>query len=59
MWNEKAKLVPVIKGATGTISKLLKQYLRNILGKKEIKELKKKKKKEKMGREGKAGKKKV
>jgi len=45
MWNEKAKLVPVIKGATGTISKLLKQYLRNILGKKEIKELKKKKKK--------------
>jgi len=41
MWNVKAKVIPVIIGATGTISKSLKQYLRNILGKREIKELQK------------------
>jgi len=29
MWNVKAKLIPVITGATGTISKLLRQYLSN------------------------------
>jgi hypothetical protein len=34
--------IPVITGATGTISKSLKQYLRNITGKHEIKELQKK-----------------
>jgi hypothetical protein len=28
-----AKVIPVIKGATGTISKLLRQYLSNILWK--------------------------
>jgi hypothetical protein len=39
MWNEKAKVIPVIIGATGTISKSLKQYLSNIPGKNEIKEL--------------------
>jgi hypothetical protein len=35
----KAKVVPVIMGATGTISKSLRQYLSNIPGKHEIKEL--------------------
>jgi hypothetical protein len=39
MWNVKAKVTPVIIGATGTISKSLIQYLSNILGKNEIKEL--------------------
>ena len=36
MWNVKAKLIPVIIGATGTVSKSLKQYLSNIPGKHEI-----------------------
>jgi hypothetical protein len=39
MWNVKAKVIPVITGATGTISKSLTQYLSNILGKHKIKEL--------------------
>jgi hypothetical protein len=39
MWNEKGRLIPVITGANGTISKSLRQYLRNIPGKHEIKEL--------------------
>ena len=39
MWNVKAKVIPVIRGATGTISKSLKQYLSNITGKHEIKEI--------------------
>jgi hypothetical protein len=42
MWNIKAKVIPVIIGATGTISKSFTQYLSNILGKYEIKELQKK-----------------
>ena len=41
MWNVKAKVIPVITGATGTISKSLRQYLSNIPGKHEIKELQK------------------
>jgi len=41
MWNVKAKVMPLIIGATGTISKLLKQYLSNMPGKHEIKELQK------------------
>jgi hypothetical protein len=41
MWNVKAKLVPVIIGATGTSSKSLRQHLSNIAGKHEIKEIKK------------------
>jgi len=44
MWNVKAKVIPVLTGATGTIPKSLRQYLRNTPGKNEIKELKKKKK---------------
>jgi len=31
MWNVKAKVIPVIKRVTGTISKSLRQYLGNIL----------------------------
>jgi hypothetical protein len=38
MWNVKAKVIPVIIGATGTISKSLKQYPSNIPRKQEIKE---------------------
>jgi len=34
-------VIPVIIGATGTISKSLRQYLSNIPGKQEIKELQK------------------
>ena len=41
VWNVKAKVIPVINGATGTISKSLRQYLSNITGKHEIKELQK------------------
>jgi hypothetical protein len=41
MWNVKAKVIPVITGATGTISKSLRQYLSNIPGKHEIKEIQK------------------
>ena len=39
MWNVKAKAVKVIIGATGTVSKSLRQYLSNISGEREIKEL--------------------
>ena len=39
MWNVKAKVIPVIIGATGTISKSLRQYLSNRPGKHEIKGL--------------------
>jgi hypothetical protein len=41
MWNVKAKVIPVIIGATGTISKSLRQDLSNIPRKHEIKELQK------------------
>jgi len=37
----KTKVIPVITGATGTVSKRCKQYLNNIAGKYEIKELQK------------------
>jgi len=43
MCNVKEEVIPVITGVTGTISKSLRQYLNNILGKHEIKELPKKK----------------
>ena len=41
MWNVKTKVIPVIIGATGTISKSFRKYVRNILGKHEVKELQK------------------
>jgi len=41
MWNVKTKVIPVIIGATGTISKSFRKYMSNILGKHEVKELQK------------------
>jgi hypothetical protein len=41
MWNVKARVIPVITGATGTISKSLRKYLSNIPGKQEVKEIQK------------------
>jgi hypothetical protein len=41
MWNVRAKVIPVTR-VTGTISKSLRQYQSNILGKHEIKVLQKK-----------------
>jgi hypothetical protein len=41
MWSVKAEVIPVITGATGTISKSFRRYLSNILGKREITELQK------------------
>ena len=37
MWNVKAKVIPVITGATGTISKSLRHYLSITPGKHKIK----------------------
>jgi hypothetical protein len=39
MWNIKPKVIPVIIGATGTISKSFRKYRSNIPGNHEIKEL--------------------
>jgi len=39
MWNVKTKVIPVILGATGTISKSFRKYVSNIPGKHEVKEL--------------------
>jgi len=41
MWNVKTKQIPVITGATGTISKSFRKYVSNIPGKHEVKELQK------------------
>jgi len=41
MCNIKTKVIPVIIGATGTISKLFRKYMSNIPGKHEVKELQK------------------
>jgi len=41
MWNVKTKVIPVIIGTTGTISKSFRKYVRNIPVKYEVKELKK------------------
>jgi len=41
MWDVKTKVIPVILGATGTISKSFRKYLSNIAGKHEVKELQK------------------
>jgi len=41
MWNVKTKVIPVIIGATGTISKSFRKYVSNIPGKNEVKELQK------------------
>jgi hypothetical protein len=41
MWNVKARVIPVIIGATGTISKSFRKYLSSIPGNHEVKELQK------------------
>jgi hypothetical protein len=41
MWNVKTNVIPAIIGATGTISKSFRKYLRNITGMHEVKELQK------------------
>jgi len=41
MWNVKTKVITVIIGATGTISKSFRKYVSNITGKHEVKELQK------------------
>ena len=38
-WNVKTKVIPVIIGATGTISKSFSKYMSNIPGKHEVNEL--------------------
>jgi hypothetical protein len=39
MWNVKAKVIPVILGATGTVSKSFRKYVSNITRNHEVKEL--------------------
>jgi 23S rRNA pseudoU1915 N3-methylase RlmH len=41
MWNVKTRLIPVIIGATGTVSKSFRKYVSNIPGNHEVKELQK------------------
>ena len=41
MWNVKTKVMPVIIGATETISKSFRKYVSNIPGNNEVKELQK------------------
>ena len=38
MWNVKTKVIPVIIGAAGTISKTFRKYVSNIPGNHEVKE---------------------
>jgi len=39
MWNVKARVIPVIIRATGTISKSFRKYVRDIPGNHDVKEL--------------------
>ena len=41
MWNVNTKVIPVIIGATGTVSVSFRKYVSNIPGKHEVKELQK------------------
>jgi len=41
MWNVKTRVIPVIIGATGTISKSFRKYVSDIPGNHDIKELQK------------------
>jgi hypothetical protein len=41
MWNVKTNVIPIIIGATGTISKLFRKYLSNVTGIHEVKEIQK------------------
>ena len=40
-WNAKTKVIPIIIGVTGIISKSFRKYVSNIPGKHEVKELQK------------------
>ena len=40
MWNVKTKVIPVIIGATGAISKSFRKYVSNLPGKHQVKGLK-------------------
>jgi len=40
MWNVKAKVIPVVIGAAGTISKSLRQYVSNVSGKTKLRDYK-------------------
>jgi len=40
-WNVNTKVIPVITGATGTISKSFRKYVSNLAGKHNVKELQK------------------
>jgi RNase P/RNase MRP subunit POP5 len=39
MWNVKARVIPVIIGVTGTISKSFRKYMSNIPGNHDVQEL--------------------
>jgi hypothetical protein len=41
MWNVKTRVIPVIIGATGTISKSFRKYVSNITGNREVREIQK------------------
>jgi hypothetical protein len=41
MWNVKTRVIPVMTGATGTISKSFRKYVSTISGNHEVKELQK------------------
>jgi hypothetical protein len=41
MWNVKARVIPVVIGATGTISKSFRKYASNIAGNHDVRELQK------------------
>jgi hypothetical protein len=41
MWNVKTRVIPVIIGATGTISKSFRKYVSTVPGNHEVKELQK------------------
>ena len=41
VWNVKTKVIPVIIGATGTVSNTFRKYVSKIPGKHEVKELQK------------------
>jgi hypothetical protein len=41
MWNVKARVIQLVIGATGTISKSLRKYVSNIPGNHDVKELQK------------------
>jgi hypothetical protein len=41
MWNVKARVIPAVIGATGTISKSFRKYVSNIPGNHDVKELQK------------------